>query len=331
MTSLISFDISSDFGFFKKPDINKISLTYNLPPKPAILGIIGSILGMGGINKQYENLEYLQLESLKSTKKQDKIDIDLIQIILERLKFKARDRLLELLNTLKDIKKGNFDHGDEYYKIIEELESEIQYPEYYKRLKHLKIGIKPNGNFPFNKIVNRYNSRNSYFGGGKYENIICDEQLLIKPSYRIYVYDDTKEELIDELSKRIEDNNPIFMPYLGKNEFIVSFDNIQTIDNVRQIKNTEHVSSVFITNRKSIGNSDEKNSRSNPLEKNNDSCTIEGLPTGFRFIENYPTSYSQDMHYKLQVVQFAESCDLSSIDLEKGSLLEIDGCIIYLF
>ncbi len=55
---IISFDISSDFGMFKKPDVNSpIYFTYNLIPKPTLLGILGAVIGLGGYSQQ-ENKEY---------------------------------------------------------------------------------------------------------------------------------------------------------------------------------------------------------------------------------------------------------------------------------
>ncbi len=259
MSNLVSFEISSDFGFFKKPDINKIGLTYNLPPKPAILGIIGSVLGMNGIEKQDGKC----------------------------------------------------------------------FPEYYTKLEHVKVGVTPIGDFPFNKIVNTYNSRNSYFGDGKYDNVLIHEQLLIKPKYRIFVYDENQNQHIAELIKRLEAYNPLFMPYLGKNEFIISFDNINTKHSLGHVHKTKHISSVFIKNTKyeNKGNvADEETT-----DDFRASYTVNGLPTGFSFIENYPTDYSEEMHYNLRVVEFAEKSSPSSIDLEKGKLLEIDGDVIYIF
>ena len=49
MKRLISFTIKSDFGMFKKPDVNdKIFITYNMIHKPYLLGILGAIMGYGG-------------------------------------------------------------------------------------------------------------------------------------------------------------------------------------------------------------------------------------------------------------------------------------------
>ena len=53
---LISIDLNSNFGFFKKPDINdSIYLTYNMIHKPALLGLLGAILGLEG-HKSYGKL-----------------------------------------------------------------------------------------------------------------------------------------------------------------------------------------------------------------------------------------------------------------------------------
>lgn len=346
MGKLVSFDISSDFGFFKKPDINEFSLTYNLPPKPVILGIIGSVLGMNGLGKQYEEtLQLKELLNIKDILSRDynkikrlikKIDFVLMQTRLESFKFEKRHRLLELLKILESKKEKDFDSNKELNKILDELKSELQYPEYYRKLKHLKIGIKPlEGNFPFNKIMNTYNSRNSYFGGDKYENISRHEQILIRPVYRIFVYDETNEEILTELAERIKNNNPVFMPYLGKNEFIANFDNLEIIDDIKPItSNPDHISSVFLRIEKTYLMKIMKvdTLKANKRNRLRDSYVVTGLPQGFKFLEHYPIGYSEEMHYNLQVAEFtARSDELSTIDLEKGDLFKINGEIIYLF
>ncbi len=59
MQRLVSIDLSADFAFFRKPDINDgISLSYNMLHKPALLGVLGAILGLGGYQKKGEWPEY---------------------------------------------------------------------------------------------------------------------------------------------------------------------------------------------------------------------------------------------------------------------------------
>jgi CRISPR-associated protein Cas5h len=69
---LVSLVLQAQFGFLKKPDINEgIYLTYTMLHKPALLGILGAILGLGGYKiegtmKPDEVPEYRQnLENIK--------------------------------------------------------------------------------------------------------------------------------------------------------------------------------------------------------------------------------------------------------------------------
>lgn len=63
---IISFIVYSDFGIFKKPDVNLSYLTYEFIPKPMVLGILGAIAGFSGWNTQEEVPEYYRkLENLR--------------------------------------------------------------------------------------------------------------------------------------------------------------------------------------------------------------------------------------------------------------------------
>lgn len=65
---LISFELKADFGFFKKPDYNDgLLLSYNMLHKPALLGVLGAIIGLEGYKQKgqlpeyYEKLKHLQV------------------------------------------------------------------------------------------------------------------------------------------------------------------------------------------------------------------------------------------------------------------------------
>ncbi len=50
---LISFDLQADFAFFRKPETNNtVNLSYNIIHRPAILGILGAILGLDGYKEK---------------------------------------------------------------------------------------------------------------------------------------------------------------------------------------------------------------------------------------------------------------------------------------
>ncbi len=58
---LISFDLKADFAFFRKPETNNtINLSYNIIHKPALLGILGAILGLNGYQEKGKLPEYYE-------------------------------------------------------------------------------------------------------------------------------------------------------------------------------------------------------------------------------------------------------------------------------
>lgn len=62
LKKLISFTIKAEKGFLKKPDINEgIYLTYNMLHKPAILGILGAIIGLEGYKQNGVLPQYYKL------------------------------------------------------------------------------------------------------------------------------------------------------------------------------------------------------------------------------------------------------------------------------
>jgi len=166
---VLSFIIYSDFGFFKKPDVNIDYLTYEYIPKPALLGILGSIAGLGGYSKNEEVPEfYEKFESLK--------------IGIQPLKLKNYLYL--------PISSDNFLPLEESF---------------------LKTFVK----------YNNYHGYGSYEAGG---NLIVNEQILIRPAYRIYLErGEAEEEIYNKLKKNLENQWSCYTPYMGKNDFPLSF------------------------------------------------------------------------------------------------------------
>ncbi|MCR5554130.1 MAG: type I-B CRISPR-associated protein Cas5b [Bacteroidales bacterium] len=155
---LISFDLKAEMGFFKKPDINDgIYLTYNMLHKPALLGIIGAIVGFQGYQRNGE------------------------------------------------------------------------FPEYYQKLKHLKIGIAPlnsdKGNFI--KDIVAYNNGTGFASSEEGGNLIVREQILIKPAYRCYLLLNTNDEIENAIYERIKKYEAEFLPYMGKNDFSAWWENVK--------------------------------------------------------------------------------------------------------
>jgi CRISPR-associated protein Cas5h len=59
---LISFDLKADFAFFRKPDTNAtINLSYNIIHRPAVLGILGAIIGLEGYKAKGKLPQYYEV------------------------------------------------------------------------------------------------------------------------------------------------------------------------------------------------------------------------------------------------------------------------------
>jgi len=104
--------------------------------------------------------------------------------------------------------------GLEGYKYKDEL------PEYYKQLKRMKVAIRPlnaeRGIFP--KTVVRFNNSVGYASHEQGGNLIVDEQILIRPSFRCYLMLGKEQDLHENIGARLQNHQAEFVPYLGKNE-----------------------------------------------------------------------------------------------------------------
>lgn len=178
---LISFDLQSEFGFFRKPESNNtLNISYNMIHRPAMLGILGAIIGLEGYKE-----------------------------------------------------KGKF-------------------PEYYEKLKHLKIGIAPldheNGNYLKTPI--KYSNTVGYANKGT--NFLTEELTLITPKYRIFLLLNPDAENEQLLLKNLKNSESEFIPYLGKNEFTAWWDNFKEysfkeVDRTQPI--TGKLETIFIRNQ----------------------------------------------------------------------------------
>lgn len=187
MKRLISFIIRAEKGFLKKPDINDgIYLTYNMLHKPAILGILGAIIGLGG-----------------------------------------------------------YEHN-------------CVFPEYYKELKDIPIGVKPIGaeNGIFQKTIITYNNTTGFASNEEGGNLIITEQTLICPSYEIYLLLDLENVNQAKLNENINNQRAEYLPYLGKNDYSLWWNKGKVEEyewkEVTKINNPFTLSTLFIKDKFSV-------------------------------------------------------------------------------
>jgi len=105
--------------------------------------------------------------------------------------------------------------------------------EYYEKLKDIRVAIAPsdkNGGIFKKEFIIFNNTTN-----GSIANIT--EQTLVNPAYKIYleVDDENDKELICKLEK----NEAIFQPYMGKNEFSLWWDDFKVHDKFKEIESKE--------------------------------------------------------------------------------------------
>ena len=180
-------------------------------------------------------------------------------------------------------------------------------PEYYIKLvkeQAIKVGIKPlkdeKGNF--SKTTVKYNNSVGYANESGLKNtdgkdvnlkfgatINVVEQMLINPSYRIYLLTDN-----EELIRRIQNCEAEFLPYLGKNDFSLWWDNVQLYDYKEfEPQDSYKVGSIFI--KKAVVK--------DGAEREDDMDFLEMDFTGgeFMYFERLPTGYDEELYqYKYQ-------------------------------
>lgn len=161
-------------------------------------------------------------------------------------------------------------------------------PDYYLKLRDTPIGIKPlsdkkqfKGSFP--KTVIKYNNGVGYASKETGGNLIITEQTLVKPSYRIYLLTDNKE-----LIQRIQNCEAEFLPYLGKNDFSLWWENVQLYDYEKfEPQESFKVNSIFV--KKSIVKEGKEN------EDTLDFWEMDFTGGEFMYFEHLPIGYDEEL------------------------------------
>lgn len=107
------------------------------------------------------------------------------------------------------------------------------FPEFYEKLKDLKIGIEPKEGSKgvFSKKIQLFNNSVGYASKEQGGNLIIKEQWLENPEWNIYVLiNSTEAELLE---KHIKEYKCTFIPYLGKNDHLANIEYLGTFDGER--------------------------------------------------------------------------------------------------
>lgn len=136
-------------------------------------------------------------------------------------------------------------NGYNYNQFINYLKKEkLEIPEFYERLKKLKLAIVPNfSEKGFSKKIQSFNNSVGYASQEAGNNLIVTEQIIEKPSWDIYIlfnecdeYSKLKDYLIN---KKCE-----YIPYIGKNEYFANINSVEILDASKDNTNN-YINSVF--------------------------------------------------------------------------------------
>ncbi|MCW6073582.1 type I-B CRISPR-associated protein Cas5b [Clostridium botulinum] len=162
-----------------------------------------------------------------------------------------RIALLGLLGAISGLEGYN----QQSRRIKEEGEKEeLIYPEFYSKLKELKVSIVPNAhNGYFVKKVQIFNNGVGYANSdGGLLNI--REQWLENPSWDVYILDDDsiEEGLFKRLKNCVLNKECVYMPYLGKNDHAADIYEPRVVQ-LNRIDKTNHIDSLFINSNIQTG------------------------------------------------------------------------------
>jgi len=111
-------------------------------------------------------------------------------------------------------------------------------PCYYEAFKNLKVSIMPlanekneinheNGNF--SKTIIKYNNSTGLASEEPGGNLIVAEQTLVAPAFRCFIMLDTSIPEQKKLHDNILSYQAVYLPYFGKNEYSLWWENARTV------------------------------------------------------------------------------------------------------
>ncbi|MBN1052291.1 MULTISPECIES: type I-B CRISPR-associated protein Cas5b [unclassified Clostridium] len=172
-------------------------------------------------------------------------------------------------------------------------EVKINFPEFYEKLKSLKLSIVPNNEKGFiPKKVQCFNNSVGYASKEQGGNLIVKEQWLENPSWDIYVLIENEES--QKIADNLINHKVIYAPYLGKNDHYADISNVELMDtgSILEESNINKINCIFPKEYfKVVLNYEDE------YEEDEDDIYEET----FKYEEKLPVSLSEDTNmYKLK-------------------------------
>lgn len=177
-----------------------------------------------------------------------------------------------------------------YHKDEKKDKNKKKFPEFYEKLRELKISIVPNNNCGIiDKKFNVFNNSVGYASKEQGGNLIVKEQWLENPSWDIYVLLDNDEAI--KIKDAILNRSFVYIPYLGKNDHMAEFHNIEIFD-CNKVSNVNYIDSFFKKEnyKISVKPSDEEEDFSDWDDEN---CYDEDEILNFKYEERLPIALDE--------------------------------------
>jgi len=198
--------------------------------------------------------------------------------------------------------------------------------------KDLPVGIEPLEGFHekgnFNKTIIKYTNTVGYANADG--NLIVTEQTLIRPGYRCYVLLDDAIEQQATLYQRLLKGESVYLPYLGKNEFLAWWDSKSIVQ--YDSKHVDHanedfsISSLF---KKSLSLKD------NQVEEDKDAFNFLDFnlkPDVYFYFERLPIGFDENLiQYRLADFSYSNVLLKSSKNIDSLYFLKEPGKYVQLF
>ena len=99
-------------------------------------------------------------------------------------------------------------------------------PEFYKKLKNLKIAIVPNiGTENFSRKIQVFNNSVGYASNETGNNLVVKEQWIERPCWTIYILENNSEEY-SKIKNYLLNRKCEYIPYIGKNDHFADIKNV---------------------------------------------------------------------------------------------------------
>lgn len=122
----------------------------------------------------------------------------------------------------------------------------LDYPEFYEKLKDIKISVIPKEpTFATKKQC--FNNSVGYASKEEGGNLVVTEQWLENPSWEIFILMDGSE-ITENLKQRFLKREFVYIPYLGKNDHFANITDIEVVD-LQEVQNCSQIDSMIFSDK----------------------------------------------------------------------------------